>query len=227
MSSPTAVIPLEQIWADEAYQPRDELKESHVRLLMASDPATWPPLLVAPTDDGGGYRVIDGFHRLEAASRLGLQTLPCIVDPAAGYFEGFAANLLHGLPLTLGERKGFVRYLHEEEPHLSLRELGRRAGLNHETVKRALDEDESGGGNRHTAQPDPIARLVRQVERTYRDGAGRTWLGFGKAGNRNVFRRALEAYAEEDRPAVARAMLAFGHACVAAAQPFLADGEER
>ncbi len=222
----SVMIPISHLWADGAYQPRHGLTESHVRLLLTSDPATWPSLLVAPSEDGR-FRVIDGFHRLEAATRLGLTTLPCIVDSTAGYPEGFAANLQHGLPLSIADRKAFACWLAEEEPGLSLRELGCRCGLNHETVKRALEEDERGGGNRHPTQPDPIAKLVRQVERTYRDGAGRTWLGFGKAGNPGAFRRSLEAYAEEDRPAVARAMLAFGHACVAAAQPYLVDGEER
>ncbi len=222
------LIPLSQLRANEAYQPRLEgLKESHVRLLMASDPSTWPPLRVSPNDDGT-CDIIEGFHRNEAANRMGLDALPCVIEPTAGYPEAVAANLRHGLPLSLSDRRAFAQWLAEEEPELSLRELGRRCGLNHATVKRALEEDEpEGGENRHTSQPDPITKLVRQVERTYREGAGRSWLGFGKAGNPNAFRRSLEAYAEEDRPQVARAMLAFGHACVAAAQPYLVDGEER
>ncbi len=220
-------IRLTQLIADEAYQPRlDGLKEGHVRLLMASDPATWPPLLVAPRGDGL-CDVIDGFHRLEAGRRLGLQSLSCVLDSTAGYEEAVGANLRHGLPLSLADRKAYARWLAEQYPDLSYRELGRRTGLHHETVKCALEEDEAEGGEyRHSTQPDPIDRLVRQVERTYREGSGRTWLGFGKAGNPNAFRRSLEGYAEEDRPQVAQALMAFGHACVEAAEPYL-EGDER
>ena len=219
----TYTIDLTQLIADEDYQPREETRESHVRLLMASDPDTWPPLLVSPNGDGR-FCVIDGFHRLEAALRLGIPALPCIIDASAGYAEGFAANLHHGLVLTLADRKAFACWLHEEEPALSYRELGRRSGLHHETVKRALEEDGEPAAVRHQSPPDPIRQLVRQVDRTYRAGHGRTRLGFGSDGNPKPFRREIEAFDDEDQPKVARALLAFGHACVEAAQPYL-DGE--
>ena len=220
----TSMIDLMQLIANEEYQPREETRESHVRLLMASDPETWPPLLVSPNGDGG-YLVIDGFHRLEAATRLGLKALPCIVDPTAGYPEGFAANLHHGLALTLADRKAFACWLHEEEPALSYRELGRRSGLHHETVKRALEQDDDPREDRQPSRPDPIRQLVRQVDRAYRGGHGRTWLGLGSDGNPKAFRREIEDYDADDQPKIARALLAFGHACVEAAQPYL-DGEE-
>jgi len=213
-------IALPYLYADEDYQPRESLKEAHIRLLMASDPTTWPPLLVTPGQDGR-YLVIDGFHRFEAATRLGLVSLPCRIDPEAGYPEGFAANLNHGLPLSLNERKAFACWLHDAEPELSLRELGRRSGLNHATVKRALETEEVEPIERAKATSDPIRDLVRQVDRTYRSGVGRTWLGLGKDGNPTAFRREIASYEPEDQSEVAQALLAFGHACVAAAQPFL------
>jgi hypothetical protein len=214
--------------ANDDYQPRLEgIREGHVRLLMASDPAFWPPLLVSPNPDGM-CDVIDGFHRLEAARRLDLQTLSCVLDASAGYPEAVAANLRHGLPLSLADRKEYARWLHQQEPGLSYRQLGLRSGLNHETVKRALEEDETEDGEyRHRSKPDPIDLLVRQVDRTYRSGAGRSWLGLGKSGNPNAFRRQIERYAEEDQPAVAQALYAFGQACVEAAHPYLPEGDGR
>jgi len=218
------LIPLGHLRANAAFQPRvDGLKESHVRLLMASDPATWPPLLVTPNADGT-FDIIEGFHRKEAGTRLGLAALPCLVDPTAGYPEAVAANLAHGLPLSLPDRKAFAQWLAEEDPDLSLREIGRRCGLHHETVKRALEEAEPTGGQNRQAPPDPIARLVGNVERTYHMGSGRSMFGFGKAGSPAPFRKAIDAYADEDRPAVAQALEAFGRACLEAAQPYLEDG---
>ncbi len=223
------LIALERLRANEDYQPRlAGIREAHVRLLVSTDPATWPPLLVSPAEEGT-FNVIDGFHRLEAAHRLGLTALPCIVDPAAGYFEAVLANLTHGLPLSLTDRKDAARWLAEQEPGSSYRELGRRVGLNHETVKRALEEGntEATGGDGHRSRPDPVAQLVRQVWRAYDAGHGRTWLGIGKAGNARQFRRELETYREEDRAEIARAMDAFGRACVDAAAPYVNREGER
>jgi len=221
MTSYTTTLPLTAIVADEDYQPRRDLNEAHVCQLMASEPETWPPVLVTPHD--GGYLLIDGFHRLEAATRLGLETLVCTVVPSAGYPEAFAANMAHGLTLTIDERKDFVRWLTDDEPGLSYRELGRRSGLNHETVKRALTEgaDSEPAAPRPRTTPDLIAKLVQSVVTAYDAGHGRTWLGLGRDGNPSAFRAEIAAYGEADRPDVARAVRAFGHACVEAAQPFL------
>jgi hypothetical protein len=221
MSDPIALLPLAQLRADDDFQPRSGgLSEAHVRVCCESDPASWPPLLVTP-NEAGGYDLIDGFHRFEAANRLGLQALPCRIDPAADYFTAVAANITHGLPLSLADRKAAAVWLAEQEPDLSYRELGRRVGLSDKTVKRALTEEPSAE-NPH-AKTSPIRTLVRQVERTYRAGEGRTWLGFGRDGDAKAFRREIDAYDPDDQPDVARALLAFGHACVAAAQPYLTE----
>jgi len=225
MTNYTTSLPLAAIVADEWYQPRRALNEAHVRQLMVSDPDAWPALTVSPVNEG--YLLIDGFHRLEAATRLGLKTLACSIAPGAGYPEAFAANMAHGLTLTIDERKDFVRWLADDEPDLSYRELGRRSGLNHETVKRALTEGEETDpvAPRPRTAPDPIAKLVQSVVTAYDVGHGRTWLGFGRDGNPSAFRAEIAAYDVDAQPDVARALLAFGHACVEAAQPFL-SGEE-
>src|SRR5215211_7126833 len=91
-------IPIDTIFPDEGYQPRLKgLEVKHIRLLLTSDPDTWPPLVVTPKEDG--YAIVDGFHRYEAARRLGLTDLPCQVRPSAGYPDAFEANIKHGLPL--------------------------------------------------------------------------------------------------------------------------------
>lgn len=216
-------LPVARLVRNPDYQPRrNGISEAHVRLLMEAGPETWEPVTVAPVD-GGRFEVIDGNHRVVAALRLKLDALPGYLLPGAGYPEAVAANLAHGLPLTLADRKDFARWLAQQEPGLSLREIGRRCALNHATVKRAIQDGADGGELRQRSRPDPIGRLVSQVYRTYADGNGRTWLGFGREGNPKSFHRAIEAYREEDRAAIARAMYAFGRACVAAAEPFLSD----
>ena len=225
MSTPSSqsstLIPMTLLRANEDYQPRyGGLVEKHVRLLIESDPETWPPLLVRPSD-GGGYDLIDGFHRYEAARRLNVLALPCRIDPDADYPDGVFANISHGLPLTIEDRKEAADQLHALHPDWSYREIGRRTGLNHETVKRVLESRRSPGAVEHRAKPDPIEKLVAQVYRTYSAGKGRSLFGFGHDGNAKPFKRAIAAYREEDREDIARAVAAFGHACVAAAEPFL------
>ncbi|MBX7135066.1 MAG: ParB/RepB/Spo0J family partition protein [Fimbriimonadaceae bacterium] len=219
----TALLSLQLIKAKEDFQPRyGGLVERHVRLLMQTDPADWPPLLIAPDDDGC-FHIIDGFHRFEAATRLGLSALTCRIDPDADYPDAVLANIHHGLPLHPEDRKIAARHLAELDPSLSYREIGRRTGLNHETVKRAVEAADSQRAEHQRTNPDPVEKLVAQVYRTYAGGHGRSWLGFGHDGNAKLFRRAIEAYREEDRETIAQAVLAFGQACVAAAQPFLGD----
>lgn len=216
-----SVIPLVLLHANENFQPRyGGLVEAHVRLLMESDPATWPPLLVTPADEGG-YDIIDGFHRYEAARRQGTLALSCRIDPDADYPDGVLANITHGLPLRMEDRKIAAQHFHSDHPEWSYRELGRRTGLNHETVKRALEARRTHDSDQHRAKPDPIEKLVDQVYQTFSGGYGRSWFGFGHDGNAKPFRRAIETYHDEDREGVARAMTAFGHAIVAAAEPYL------
>jgi len=131
-------IAVSSMSAGDDYQPRQAgISPAHLDSLMASDPATWPPLLVTPAHDGsGGFVVIDGNHRLLVARQLGVQALPCIVDPAAGAVEAFTANHHHGLALTLADRRAFVVWLSENEPQLSQREIAQLSGLSQPTVAR-------------------------------------------------------------------------------------------
>jgi hypothetical protein len=218
-------IELARLRANEEFQPRyDGLDADHVRRLMQSEPDDWSPLLVVP-NELGGYDIIDGFHRFEVASRLGIATLPCVIRPDADYPDAVAANVRHGLPLKVEDRKMAARYWHSVDPGLSYRAIGRRCGLNHETVKRAIETETSAGSAAQRSRPDPIARLVSHVYRTYADGHGRTWLGFGREGNPKPFRTAIEGYRDEDRAVIAKAIDAFGRACVAAAEPYLPDAQ--
>jgi ParB-like nuclease family protein len=221
------VIRLDLLHTNDQFQPRfDGLNEAHVQILTGSEVAEWPPLLVTSNDDGG-FDVVDGNHRLAAARRLGIESLACIVDPEAGHPEAVAANLRHGLPLSIRERKEYARWLKHYYPDLSFREIGRQCGLNHETVARALtppaDADAEEPGENRQPRPDLIRKLVRQVTHAYQLGQGRTFFGLGSAGSPKPFSRAIADYAEEDQPNVAKALHAFGEACIQAATPYLSD----
>ncbi len=82
MSDPV-VVPISQIVIDDRLQPRcDGLSDEHVASLMET-PETWPPIVLARCNSG--LFLIDGFHRHEAARRLGAGALTAaIYDPPEG-----------------------------------------------------------------------------------------------------------------------------------------------
>jgi ParB-like chromosome segregation protein Spo0J len=173
-------LALDSIETNELYQPRIKgISEQHVRLLMKGDPEDWAPIIVsAIADVDDRYTVTDGFHRVEASRRLGLSTIRAVVQDNAGYPEAFAANIAHGLPLSLQDRKAYARWLTDDEPDLSLREVGRRCGLSHNTVKAALEEPERESSAGQNDQPNPLVKLVRLVEKSVTESAGVNALKF-------------------------------------------------
>lgn len=210
MSDQQAVtIPLTHLTADdEGYPARgDGLSEAHVRLLMESDPQDWPPVLVAPNGDGT-YGLRDGFHRTEAARRMGVPALRCNVVDGVGYPEAVMANIAHGLSLSRADRKDAARWWAHHDSGMSYREIGRRVGLSDKTVKVALTEGERP--QQPKSQPDPVARFVSQLLRAHVNGTPGT----------RAIRREIEAYDGESRAVVAASLADIGSVLIAAATPY-------
>ncbi len=206
--SEAVVIPLDRIIPDPKYQPRDGgLSASHIRLLMESDPTTWPPSIVSP-DGKGEYDIIDGFHRYEAGARLGLTHLPCVVWEGAGYPEAVAANIAHGLPLSRADRKQAARWWASTEPGLSHREIGRRVGLSDKTVAKAItSRTTEPSQSRQTA--DPLDRWFFKTAQLDR-----------MPSTRDVSRE-IATYEKEDRSGIAKVYAAIGRALTEASTPYL------
>ena len=79
------------------------LEPGHVRAL-AELVGRWPPVLVGRDD----HRLIDGHHRVAAARSLGHLTIAAELfagTPEEGYVEFVRRNVVHGMPLTLRERR--------------------------------------------------------------------------------------------------------------------------
>jgi transposase-like protein len=115
--------------------------KAHIaRLAQTETPL--PPILV----DKRTMRVIDGMHRLMAASMQGRETIEVL------FFEGSEAdvflravqeNIAHGLPLSQADRRAAAERIIASHPHLSDRAIGHSVGLAAKTVaairKRAGD----------------------------------------------------------------------------------------
>lgn len=104
----------------------------HVRLLVASS-SDLPPIVV----HRGSMRVIDGMHRLRAAILSGRDSIK------VRYFEGserdafvlaVKANIAHGLPLSLHDRRSAAQRIIASHPEWSDRAISLTVGLHARTV---------------------------------------------------------------------------------------------
>ncbi len=105
----------------------------HIRALADLDNAL-PPILVHEST----YQVIDGMHRLMAARLRGATTI------AVRFFDGteadafvlaVKANIAHGLPLSITDRKAAASRIIGSHPHWSDRMIASMTGLAAKTVK--------------------------------------------------------------------------------------------
>ncbi|KOV76849.1 streptomycin biosynthesis operon regulator [Streptomyces sp. NRRL WC-3618] len=92
-------------------------------------------------------RVVDGMHRLQAARLRGEEMIPVryLDGPVSEVFiHSVAANVTHGLPLTLEDRKAAARRILATHPDLSDRAVARITRLSPKTVsavRRASSEE--------------------------------------------------------------------------------------
>ncbi|MEU8775839.1 ParB N-terminal domain-containing protein [Streptomyces sp. NPDC048606] len=100
---------------------------------LAEIVAQLPPVLVhRPT-----MRVVDGTHRIEAARMMGLDSVEVrfFDGPEEEVFlRSVAANIAHGLPLSLADRKAAALRVLASRPHLSDRTVAGHTGLDAKTV---------------------------------------------------------------------------------------------
>jgi ParB-like chromosome segregation protein Spo0J len=138
-----AVVSIPVLALRPADSPRlnGEDKAHIARLAQTETPL--PPILV----DKRSMRVIDGMHRLMAASLQGRETIDVV------FFEGSEAdvflravqeNIAHGLPLSQADRRAAAERIIASHPHLSDRAIGHSVGLAAKTV--AAMRKRSGDG---------------------------------------------------------------------------------
>ena len=112
----------------------DGENEEHIQRLAQTDEPL-PPIVV----HWPSMLVIDGMHRLRAAESRGqsvirVRFLDC--GPDEIFVEKVRANVAHGLPLSLADRKAAVERVLTTHPHWSDRMIASVAGLAHKTVGR-------------------------------------------------------------------------------------------
>ncbi|MCC9311907.1 helix-turn-helix domain-containing protein [Kitasatospora sp. RB6PN24] len=101
--------------------------EEHVARLAELD-GPLPPILV----ERQTMRVIDGTHRLLAAVSKGLSAIEVEFfdgSSADAFLKAVEANVTHGLPLSLADRRAAAERIVTSHPNLSDRTIARTAGL--------------------------------------------------------------------------------------------------
>lgn len=101
--------------------------------LLAEVGVRWPPIVVHRQT----MRVIDGMHRLRAAQLRGDQSVEVEFfdgDADEAFIAAVRANITHGLPLTLADRKAAAQRILGSQPHRSDRWIGQTTGLAAGTV---------------------------------------------------------------------------------------------
>lgn len=158
--------------------------KAHIARLAEMETAL-PPILV----DRRTMRVIDGMHRLMAASLQGRESIDVIFfdgSEADVFLHAVQANIAHGLPLSQSDRRAAAERIIASHPHMSDRAIGHSVGLAAKTVagiRKRSSEDvpqsnsrvgrdgrvrplNSAEGRRHAAQ-----LLAQQPEASLRDVA--------------------------------------------------------
>lgn len=106
--------------------------QEHIRRLAEAD-TPLPPILVHRST----MRVIDGMHRLQAAVLRGCAEIEVrFFDGTAdeAFIRAVRENVMHGLPLSLGDRKAAAERIIDSHPQLSDRVIATYAGLAAKTV---------------------------------------------------------------------------------------------
>ncbi|HEY2578795.1 MAG TPA: cell cycle transcriptional regulator TrcR [Streptosporangiaceae bacterium] len=131
ISTEIVVVPLSSIRSGES--PRSDGEDmSHVALLAAVEGT--PPILI----DRRTMRVIDGRHRLRAATLQGRTTIEArFFDGSSedAFLHAVMENVRHGLPLSQHDRQAAAERIIQSHPHLSDRTIAELAGLSAKTVK--------------------------------------------------------------------------------------------
>jgi hypothetical protein len=163
------------VWGDS---PRlDGENEEHIQRLAQADEPLPPILVYWPS-----MLVIDGMHRLRAAQLRGQSTIRTqFVDCGRNeiFVEKVRANVAHGLPLSLADRKAAVERVLITHPHWSDRMIATVTGLAHKTVGRI--------------RRDLAEQLPEATTRVGRDGCARPLGRGGRARAAEIVQRDPDA----------------------------------
>jgi ParB-like chromosome segregation protein Spo0J len=181
------MIPVDAISTGDSPRLAGEDPE-HVRVLTESDEIL-PPIIVHRKS----MRVIDGAHRWRAAVARGDSQIAVLFfegDDRAAFVLSVEANVAHGLPLSLADRRAAAERIIESYPEWSDRAVAAVAGLSHKTVGALRRQRPSGNVPQLRARVGRDGRLRPVAGAVGRRTAGEYLAGHPNASLREVARAA-------------------------------------
>jgi ParB-like nuclease domain len=174
----TALVPIASL--KPADSPRlNGVSAGHVQALAETD-GELPPILVQRHT----MRVIDGMHRVDAARRRGEDLISARFfdgDDQDAFLVGVAANVKHGLPLSLADRRSAAARIIKLRPEASDRWIADLAGVAPKTVAairrrlpgvpRQLDRRIGRDGRLRPVSPAEGRRTASQLLTAYPDSS--------------------------------------------------------
>ncbi|MCA2229580.1 SDR family NAD(P)-dependent oxidoreductase [Nonomuraea aurantiaca] len=169
------LVPLASLTPAPHYPRLNGVDQDHVRVL-AESPMPMPPIVVRRS-----MEVIDGMHRICAARSRGESYISAFVldeSDTEAYIQSVTANITHGLPLSLRDRKAAAERLLRLCPGKSDRAIAQLAGLSGKTVgalRRTLDDlpqAEARVGQDGRVRPVDSTEHRRQAERLITEHPG-------------------------------------------------------
>lgn len=124
-------VPIMALFPGDSPRLKGEDKAHVLRLAALEGPL--PPILVDRSD----MRVIDGIHRLMAASLKGLDVIDVEFFDGSqedAFLKAVEANVEHGLPLTQSDRTAAALRILKSHPSMSDRAIAKSTGLGARTV---------------------------------------------------------------------------------------------
>lgn len=138
--SEVVFLDISQIRLDGGTQPRSAIHSPTLRkyALQMKAGAKFPPVIVFY--DGIDYWLADGFHRVEAASSIGLKDITTLIKQGSrreAILYSVGANTTHGLRRSnTDKRRAVLKLLEDPEwSQWSNREIARRVAVNEKTVR--------------------------------------------------------------------------------------------
>ena len=154
---------IEEIRRDGGTQPRAGLDQGHVQDLIAALVAgdELPPVDVY--FDGNAYWLYDGYHRVDAHSRLGKYTIQAIIHQGTqvdAQWASYSVNRGHGLKRTNEDKKRAVlaSLRHANAASLSNVQIAKHVGVDEGTIRH------------YRAHMEATSEIPKSTARTGTDG---------------------------------------------------------
>jgi ParB-like chromosome segregation protein Spo0J len=154
------MVPLDDITRDESLQPRQGVKESHVKAIQDAIESGVDIAPIVLYQLGDTLALVDGWHRYAAHQRAGKGKIRADVyegDREDATAHAGAANVGDKLGLTASEKVSFLKAILRLPKYArrSDRALGRMVGTSPRTVAKYRTEmDRAAGEGAQNAQPD-------------------------------------------------------------------------